>query len=165
MEHLSPYDQDKVVSNAIYELEPTTDRLKEVNGLCRDPICRQSYKFTWARDEVCQGHFTCSSLSGNSCGDFGVDLTTPHEIVNYCYENVVVEANVTFGQTMEVAVWYRPHADFNVRCYVWCRTGDGDAHLLSDSREASKILIDQLVRTEGLFLNKSITFNALFTNS
>ena len=61
-----------------------------------------------------------------------------------CEENKVFKSILNYGDSHKVMIWFRPNADFRVRCSFWCENQPDLLHV--DSTQAdSSALLDKVV--------------------
>ena len=101
------------------------------NGYCNAALCHQKYRFEWRGRRGCESNFVCSRLDGNVCGDFGVALSygltgvqlSSRRDAEVCQAGRAHRGNVTDGRALEIQLWYRRGAQFQVECFMWCTPG------------------------------------------
>lgn len=133
--------------HAVYEVEFAHDGSPE----CKDSMeamgmCQSAYSFAWIQRQMCELTFTCATMSGNVCGDYGVTLSVGNDNSStVCYPRTKQLWEIKMQDRIAVRSWFAKTAVFNAKCYLWCTRG-GLVPSFNESHQADQDLIRKLVR-------------------
>ncbi|TRY78589.1 hypothetical protein TCAL_04995 [Tigriopus californicus] len=135
-------DEDTPVApSTIYKAIGNSSQLQ----VCQETTCSKTFKFTWYGDAICQAKLVCPTLTGNTCGDYGMSLTFPDNQLKVCQESYLYEGDLTTNQGLELELWYSQSSLFTYECYLWCTENGVVPQPHHDSQDSS-VQISTLVR-------------------
>ena len=146
------------------------------NMNCHGQMCSSMEYLQWIGVGSCTLTFTCTELTENICGDYGVTVTLDDKEISICHDGQYVSYPLESLDKLRLNYWAVSGAKFKASCFSWCTpTGslpsstnglsflnETMTSLLTDeatvSQQQSKIGIKDAQSSEMLDENEIITW-------
>ena len=91
------------------------------NQKCKTEICRKSLVYNWHAPYGCQAAFYCTALTGNICGDYGIEMVKGSDKDYICHPGQHYNVTLNLTDSLTINFWYtEDNLNFDVACYFWC---------------------------------------------
>ncbi len=84
------------------------------------PKCWRNQTLMVHHTDQCEMKFNCPELKGNVCSDYGLLLSSPESVLDYCYENVTQSMTLLNRSSIQLSMWSYSRSTFDIKCYLWC---------------------------------------------
>ena len=88
-------------------------------------------------EDPCNSDFVCAKLSGNPCGDYALSLQYSQESSDVCFEGVHYRDSIGFSDDVLLNLWYTEKAQFELKCFFWCKSHSGPQMPINTTSEVS----------------------------
>ena len=115
-------------------------------------MCKSSIKYTWFSPFPCQLNFVCSKLTGNICGDYGLNLIKDQDHVPICHPFLNYNQTLNSMESIQIEFWQTEDNDkFNLSCQFWCNSNQNikridqlsSVQATRDYKQESMVFLDQ----------------------
>ena len=96
---------------------------QDSHGRCTShhDLCKKSLVYDWHAPYECQVAFYCTTLTGNICGDYGIEMIKGTEKNYICHPGQHYNLTLNHSDSLNLDFWYtEDNLDFEVNCYFWC---------------------------------------------
>lgn len=115
---------------------------------CQEDKCRATYQWKYANPDDCQFKFVCTVLSGNPCGEYGLELVGgSSDEIQVCSSNAIYKTTLKSGQTLSMNLWWISQAEFETKCYAWCSHRGSHPTKSGEDTELDDLIIEKAVRS------------------
>ena len=91
------------------------------NQKCKTEICKKSLVYDWHAPYDCQAAFYCTALTGNICGDYGIEMVQGSNKHYICHPGQHYNVTLNLTDSLTINFWYtEDNLNFDVACYFWC---------------------------------------------
>ena len=99
---------------------------------------KHTLSVSWLWPQQCISSFVCETLTGNTCGDYGIHLDYREQSrQRVCHVGSKHHGVLNFNEVLNIGIWMIPGAKFQASCFFWC-TEDGKL-----PKDLSEPFIDQ----------------------
>ena len=85
---------------------------------------KHTVSVAWLWQQKCISSVVCETMTGNPCGDFGIQLDYRSQDQSICHAGHKYHGSLEFNDVLSISVWHTANAKFQASCFLWC-TEDG----------------------------------------
>ena len=117
------------------------------------------HSFYWrGQDNFCKSNFLCSKLSGNPCGDYGIEVSDSLGSKDVCLVGDLYKGQVERGEAFTIKIWASDENDVDFNCFLYC-TENGELPDLDPESVVDLEFVAELLDSTGIVRQVEIKTN------